>query len=113
MNDVLSELRFKNLERSREWGLDAMSHREKILFQCTELAGEAGELCNAVKKLARYQHGMPGGVDHPNSCRDISDELGDVIIAADMLARSMGLVWVSRLLRSLTRRVTSTGLSQR
>jgi NTP pyrophosphatase (non-canonical NTP hydrolase) len=54
------------------------------LFRATELAGEAGEVANAVKKLARYEMGMAGGSpDRTN----LKEEIGDVLISLELLAQ--------------------------
>ena len=59
-----------------------------IEFAAVELAGEAGEVCNAVKKLSRLQRGMVGGID---TTENIAEELADLVICADLLAMEIGI----------------------
>jgi NTP pyrophosphatase (non-canonical NTP hydrolase) len=53
------------------------------LYRSTELGGEVGEALNIVKKLERQRLGLAGS---RATVADLADELGDVIIAADLLA---------------------------
>ena len=46
--------------RMREWNSKGMDGWTVSDF-AVELAGEAGELCDAVKKLRRHETGMQGG----------------------------------------------------
>lgn len=86
MSDFLEELREANLNRQNEWpGYDP----EKIgsLFRAAELAGEAGELVNAVKKLYRHENGIAGNkVSKDDLMVNLREEIGDVLISLDLLA---------------------------
>lgn len=98
----LKQLRAKNDERAELWRQGAPP--SPIEFSAIELVGEVGELdealllrrmsidvgraCNEVKKLARKRDGLVGGKD---DLSDIADELGDVVICADLLASSLGI----------------------
>ena len=59
------------------------------------MAGEAGEVCNAAKKLKRMESigqvsdGDPATV--PEAVRAIGEELADVVIYCDLLAARLGL----------------------
>lgn len=57
-------------------------------------AGEAGEACNAVKKLRRHADGLNTAKD-PATEREcvnaIAEELADTIIYADLLAARLGI----------------------
>ena len=58
------------------------------------MAGEAGEACNAVKKLRRHQDGTNTSKDPASKeeCVDaIAAELADTIIYADLLAARLGI----------------------
>jgi len=57
-------------------------------FFALELAGEAGEAANAVKKLWRLELGIPGS---RATLKDVEDELADVVITAANLARTLGI----------------------
>lgn len=58
------------------------------------MAGEAGETCNAVKKLKRLEDGL-FVENNPNSYKDaiqkIADEIADTIIYADLLAARLNI----------------------
>lgn len=58
-----------------------------VSFRLIELAGEAGEVCNAGKKLARHEMNMVGGSDDTTNLRE---ELGDVIISCQLIANHFG-----------------------
>lgn len=85
ITNVLHILRLVSSERAKAW------HNGQTVpstFRATELAGEVGEACNAVKKLARHEMGIVGGtVDTTN----LRDELADVIICTDLLAAMYGI----------------------
>jgi NTP pyrophosphatase (non-canonical NTP hydrolase) len=50
-----------------------------LAYKGNELAGEAGEACNVIKKLERERLGMPGSRD---TVAHLAEELADVIICA-------------------------------
>ncbi len=79
-------LRRVNVRRDKEWNTGSVPLT--TIFRATELAGEAGEVCNVVKKLHRARIGIAGGNATVN---DLRDELADVIIAADLLAMAEGI----------------------
>lgn len=57
-------------------------------WRCNELAGEAGEVCNVLKKIHREILGIAG----TRAARsDLADELADVTICADLCAMHLGL----------------------
>ncbi len=75
-----------NAIRASEWNPEGKELG--LEFAVIELAGECGELCNALKKLLRAQHGIVGGTtDRAN----LIDELADVVICADLVARKLGI----------------------
>ena len=58
----------------------------------TAFAGEAGELCNVIKKLNRVRDGLPGNSETPDNLRKmLADEIGDVYAYLDLLAQAAGL----------------------
>lgn len=86
MTDIsFNNLRVANQTRQQEWpGNDQID----IAFRAIEVAGEAGEVAEAVKKYLRAQRGIKGSTA---SIQDIADEVGDLIIALDLLADDLGI----------------------
>lgn len=85
-DSFLDELRVANVARVPDFKtgpLDAWSPAERG----NELAGEVGELCNELKKLLRWQKG--GKHPGPDYLERIKDELGDVIICADLIGAQL------------------------
>lgn len=78
-------LRSANQARQREWD---PSDKITLAYRGNELAGEAGEACNVVKKIERERLGIPGSRD---TLEHLAEELADVIICADLIAMSEGI----------------------
>lgn len=58
------------------------------------MAGEAGEVCNAVKKLRRHADGTNTAKDpqSPEKCKEIiAKEIADTVIYLDLLASRLGI----------------------
>lgn len=58
------------------------------------LAGECGEVCDAVKKLRRLDHNTNTAKDPQTvmeAVEDVALELADVVIYADLLASRLGI----------------------
>jgi NTP pyrophosphatase (non-canonical NTP hydrolase) len=58
------------------------------------MAGEAGEVCNAVKKLRRLADGNNTAKDPQTesaAIRQIGEEIADTVIYLDLLAARLGL----------------------
>jgi NTP pyrophosphatase (non-canonical NTP hydrolase) len=81
----LIELRLANITRQREWDPNDIITLE---YRGNELAGETGEACNVIKKLARERLGLYGNTA---TTKNLADELADVIICADLIAFHMGI----------------------
>jgi NTP pyrophosphatase (non-canonical NTP hydrolase) len=91
----LSTLRKANTKRQKEWD---PGDKITIEFRGNEMAGEVGEACNVIKKLARERMEIQGPrdtVEHLAEERDtvehLAEELADVIICADLIAMQMGI----------------------
>lgn len=82
---MLKELRAANEHRQQEW---PGAEQCDIAFRTIEVAGEAGELAEAVKKYLRAERGITGST---TCLGDISREMADVIIAVDLLAIELGI----------------------
>jgi NTP pyrophosphatase (non-canonical NTP hydrolase) len=74
-----------NRARHAEWFKDKPV---SLLYRATELAGEVGELCNALKKLERERLGVKGT---RATLEHVAEELADVFIAGDLLAMQFGI----------------------
>ena len=79
------DLREANIARKMEWPGDDECDLE---FTAIEFAGEAGELMEAIKKFLRGQRGIKGSTASPH---DIAEEMGDVLVALDLLANKLGI----------------------
>jgi hypothetical protein len=79
-----------NRARQKEWmgkSFEEMNIYElrwccKLLFRAVEMAGEAGEALNVVKKLVREKMGAVGS---RATMTDLGKELSDVVITADLM----------------------------
>jgi NTP pyrophosphatase (non-canonical NTP hydrolase) len=55
------------------------------------VAGEAGEMCNVIKKLNRYRDGISGNTKSQEELmEDLKSEIGDVAVYLDLLAQAIG-----------------------
>lgn len=79
------ELRKANLKRHKEWADGVVL---PLSFRGLELAGEAGETCNKLKKMERNRLGIVGG-DY--DIDGVAEELADVLICADLIAMDLGI----------------------
>lgn len=79
-------LREANVARDKEWTAGGV--QLSLSFRGNELAGEAGEACNVIKKLDRERLGMPGSRD---TAAHLAEELADVIICCDLIAMAEGI----------------------
>lgn len=79
----LSEIREANIRRDQEW---AGGRQLPLSFRGLELAGEAGEACNELKKLERGSRGMAGG---KTDISGLVEELADVLICVDLIAMDL------------------------
>lgn len=78
-------LRQANNRRQQEWpGND----KADVAFRAIELAGEAGEVAEAVKKFLRAERGIKGSTATRD---DIADEMGDLLVSLDLLAAELGI----------------------
>lgn len=75
-----------------------------------ELAGEAGEACNVVKKLERERYGMPGSRD---TVEHLGEELADVVICAMNIANRSGLDLMAEVARKFNATSEKVGLPHR
>ena len=81
----LDDLRLANRRRQEEWpGND----KADVAFRALEVAGEAGEVAEAIKKFLRAERGIRGSTA---SREDVADEIGDLMVSLDLLADQIGI----------------------
>jgi NTP pyrophosphatase (non-canonical NTP hydrolase) len=90
-------LRAANASRCKRWhkgGLEEWSATD----WATAVMGEAGEMCNAIKKLRRIETDAlninePGRqfTDRKTAVESIAKEMGDTLIYMDLLAQRLGV----------------------
>ena len=85
MEDFLHTLRRKNVERTEEW---CKGEEMDILYASNEFAGEAGEVCNKIKKLVREERGWVGS---RTTLGELAEEIADVLICLDSIANILGI----------------------
>ncbi|NVK36161.1 MAG: nucleotide pyrophosphohydrolase [Rhodobacteraceae bacterium] len=100
-------LREVNDARRREWPGDEQAD---LGFRALEVAGEAGELCEAMKKYLRQQKGIAGSTA---TLDDIADEMADCLIAVDLLASQLGIDLGQAVARKFNRTSEKYGLKTR
>ena len=85
----LNNLRRANVARQAEW---PGGEHVDLCFRALEMAGEAGELANKLKKLVRLQRKITGtNEDRATLMKEIADEMGDVIITVDLIGMEIGI----------------------
>lgn len=86
---TLKEICFINRERSRDW----MRGQEWSTSDWgVAMAGEAGEVCDAIKKLNRLRDDLQGGSkNREERVKEIGKELADTFLYLDLLAENLGL----------------------
>lgn len=82
---MLDKLRKANQRRQNEWD---PTDNITIEFRGNELAGEVGEACNIIKKLARERMGIRGS---RATMEMLAEELADVIICVDLIAMMVNI----------------------
>lgn len=85
--DIYDNLRDANAARQKEWDTSEKVFHDPF-WRANELAGEAGEVCNVLKKLHRERCGLAGSRD---TLEHLAEELADVIMCVDLLLLSAGL----------------------
>jgi NTP pyrophosphatase (non-canonical NTP hydrolase) len=78
-------LREANIHRQGLW--DA-GNQIDLAYRGNELAGEVGEACNVIKKIARERLGIRGS---RAALSQLAEELADVVICADLIAMAEGI----------------------
>lgn len=79
MVTIYPTLREANVARQNLWD---PNDQIDFYWRVNELAGEAGEVCNLLKKWDREKLGLPGSRTSINA---ITEELADIIICIDLI----------------------------
>ena len=82
---TLNVLREVNNTRQMEW---PGNEKADVPFRTIEVAGEFGEVSEAVKKYLRAERGIKGSTA---TRADIADEIADAIISLDLLAAALDI----------------------
>ncbi|MCA9049877.1 MAG: MazG-like family protein [Planctomycetaceae bacterium] len=104
---TFEELRDANRRRHVEW---ARGNELPLSFRGLELAGEAGEACNELKKLERGRLGMAGG---KQDLANLREELADVLICVDLIAMDLDIDLGEVLRQKFNKTSEKYGLSTR
>jgi NTP pyrophosphatase (non-canonical NTP hydrolase) len=104
MNLTLADLREANVKRENEWDPGAVQTLE---FYGNELAGEVGEACNVIKKLARERLGLRGS---RATVSQLAGELADILICVDLVAMRAGIDLTSAVRETFDATSTKYGL---
>lgn len=110
----ISEFSRINKERCDAWhpgGMDDWS----VADWSNAMAGEAGEVCNAVKKYRRLETGAfrSGSMTKDEAIDAIALELGDTFVYLDHLAQKLGIDFEDAIRRTFNRVSEREGLTQR
>lgn len=87
--EQLDKLRAANIARQEIW-----PGSPSMLFRAVEFGGEAGEVLDAVKKLARFDTGIKGnsvGTERESLMQGIREEVGDALVSLDLLCEKLGI----------------------
>lgn len=101
----LETLRGANIARNAEWDPD---NKIDAPFRAVEFAGEAGEVCNKIKKLERAARGLRGS---SATIEELAEELADVIICADLLGMHYGIDLGSAIVKKFNATSKANGLT--
>lgn len=104
---MLTTLRHANRSRQAEW---PGNEKADIPFLTIEVAGEFGEVAEAVKKYLRAQRGIKG---NGGRIEDVADEMADAIISLDLLADEMGIDLTDAIARKFNMTSEKYGLETR
>lgn len=104
---MLTTLRHANRSRQAEW---PGNEKADTAFRAIEVAGEFGEVAEAVKKFLRGERGIKGSTA---SKQDVADEMADAIISLDLLADEMGIDLTDAIARKFNMTSEKYGLETR
>lgn len=82
---TIVRLQIANAIRQKEWDVNGDID---LFYRGNELAGEAGEACNVMKKLDRERLGIRGS---RSTQAELAEELADVVICSSLIAMAVGI----------------------
>jgi NTP pyrophosphatase (non-canonical NTP hydrolase) len=100
-------LREANAARQLEWDAD---NKLTLAYRGNEFAGEAGEVCNVIKKLERERMGIRGSRD---TVEHLAEELADAVMTADLIANQAGIDLAAAIVRKFNLTSANHGLASR
>ncbi|WP_240233562.1 MazG-like family protein [Devosia lacusdianchii] len=100
-------LREANAARQIEWDAD---NQLTLAYRGNEFAGEAGEVCNVIKKLEPERLGIRGSRD---TVEHLAEELADAVMTADLIANQAGIDLAAAIVRKFNQTSLQHGLSSR
>lgn len=100
-------LRTANEARQLAWDED---NQITLAYRGNEFAGEAGEVCNVIKKLERERMGIRGSRD---TVEHLAEELADTVICADLIAMQAGIDLDAAVANKFNATSAKVGLPQR
>lgn len=83
---LFSKLRAANIARHKVW---PGAGESDLAFSCIEFSGEVGELQECYAKLLEIAFGSQDQSQYDSVHADATDEMGDVLISLDLLARDL------------------------
>lgn len=104
---TFDRLRHANQVRQREW---PGNEQADLAFRALEVAGEFGEVVEAVKKFLRAERGIRGTTA---TLDDVAEEMADAIIALDLLADKLGVDLGTAVAAKFNKTSTKYGLETR
>lgn len=107
MNE-LRRLAIANAARQTEWDPEAKT--SSFTYRAAELAGEAGEAANILKKLERERLGIRGS---RATKAQLEEELADVVICASLAANVAGIDLWSAIVMKFNKTSDAVGLATR
>ena len=102
---LFTTLRDYNNARQLQWDKEG---KLTALYFSNAMAGEAGEVCNVIKKFERQSLGLVGS---RATIQQFADEIADVIIYADLLAAQMGVDLGTAVKEKFNRKSDELGLT--
>lgn len=107
----MAGLREAAIRRQAEW---PGAGEVDLCFRGLEMAGEAGEAANVVKKLVRLDRNIRGTTEQRDALIEhLASELADVIITVDLIATAIGVDLTKAVIEKFNQTSLKHGLDTR